>query len=79
MTHQHAHGGRRCRHGTCHRCGWRGHVAKITRRERRAFAGDRTFTRLCDECILELLHGRPEVAHKPQPSRRRSVGSRDVA
>ena len=70
---------RKTRYGTCHRCGWHGEVAKVSRRERRALPGDRTFARLCGDCVNELLHARPAATPEAKSSRLRSVGNRDVA
>ena len=74
-----ARGGRKQRYGTCHRCGWRGSVVRVTRRDRKRSLGDRTFTRLCEDCVDELLgrHGTPEG--QSRLVRRRSIRHRDVA
>ena len=46
--------GRR-RPGVCHRCGWTGSVSKVNRADRKRLKSGRSFGRLCDECIDELL------------------------
>jgi hypothetical protein len=42
-------------YGTCHRCGWKGAVAKVGRHDRKVLRTGRTFGRLCDECVSDLL------------------------
>jgi Zn finger protein HypA/HybF involved in hydrogenase expression len=42
------------RYGVCHRCGWRGEVAKIRRRDRRSLQSEIAYSRLCPECISDL-------------------------
>ena len=79
LTPKHANDTRKSRNGTCHRCGWRGQVAKLNRRERRALPDDRNFTRLCDDCLNQLLHARPGETPVAKSTRLRSVNNRDVA
>ena len=43
-------------HGLCHRCGWRGAVAKVRRRDRKLLQTGRSFGYLCRECADDLLH-----------------------
>jgi len=51
------------RHGVCHRCGWRGEVAKVSRRDRRRANSETTYGRLCEECSTELFSasGNPDL------------------
>jgi hypothetical protein len=47
---------RHAHHGVCHRCGWRGAVAKVRRRDRKMLQTGRSFGYLCRECTDDLLH-----------------------
>ena len=71
---------RRRGYGVCHRCGWRGNVGKVRRRDRKYMLSGRSFGRLCDECVVVLLQGHPSRQH-PQKvgSRLTVVKDRDVA
>ncbi len=67
--------------GVCHRCGWRGSVLKVTRRKRRRHHLEGSFSRLCRECLTDLLRsaalereGRPDGG-----SNLRSIHDRHVA
>jgi hypothetical protein len=42
--------------GVCHRCGWRGEVAKFGRRERKMLGSRREFGRVCRTCFAELAN-----------------------
>jgi len=42
------------RPGTCHRCGWRREVSRVTRKVRRRLGVGRAYGRLCDECLNDL-------------------------
>jgi hypothetical protein len=66
------------RSGTCHRCGWRGMVSTIGRRQRRRL-GTSEFGRLCDECVSDLLAAKAAPELQPVPSKRRFVRNRHVA
>jgi hypothetical protein len=71
---------RGARDGVCHRCGWRGVVGKVRWRDRRQAAAPVPFSRLCQECADELLHGQTDVVRKDKPAARlRSFGHKDVA
>ncbi len=41
-------------HGACQRCGWRGTITRISRRERRELGMDLFVTRVCAECTGDL-------------------------
>jgi len=45
--------------GVCHRCGWRGPVVKVGRRDRVLLHTSEGYRRLCDDCTDALLshHG----------------------
>jgi hypothetical protein len=43
------------RNGVCHRCGWRGRVGEVRRRDRKVLMCSREFGRLCHECTGDLL------------------------
>lgn len=51
------------RHGVCHRCGWRGEVAKVRRRDRRRSNSETAYGRLCQECSTELLRASGVQGH----------------
>ena len=51
-------GSRKTGHGLCHRCGWKGAVAKTSRQERRALGVDASVRRLCSECLTDLARKR---------------------
>jgi hypothetical protein len=61
------------RPGTCHRCGWRGMVSTVRRRERKHLPSGQSFARLCDDCLHELVgppvDADPEIAQAPAPLR----------
>lgn len=59
-------GFRKLRPGTCHRCGWRGSVAKILRGERRELRIDRSVRRMCIECTEELRQARSRSGSSAQ-------------
>jgi hypothetical protein len=71
----------RHRRGVCHRCGWRGSVAKVGRRNRALLRTDRACGRLCDECVEDLLadRGRSPGERAPGPGRSNVSGDLDVA
>jgi hypothetical protein len=48
---------RKQRHGVCHRCGWRGNVGKVLRRDRRRLVSSNSYGRLCEECVAVVFHG----------------------
>ncbi len=79
-------GAAQARSGTCHRCGWKGPVAKVSRRERRTLDTGMTYGRLCAECTADVQPGarseaRPhdDAAVAPIPLRQRSPKRRIVA
>jgi hypothetical protein len=51
------------RHGTCHRCGWKGMVGKVGWRDRRRAASPIPFAFgwLCDECADEVIGGKSHL------------------
>jgi hypothetical protein len=51
------------RHGTCHRCGWAGPVARVGRSQRRTLAVGLQYGRLCGDCVTDLLHGQTHSVH----------------
>lgn len=53
--HEEAGRPRKQRSGACHRCGWKRPVSKIGRNDRRRLQTGRSFGRLCDECIDDLI------------------------
>jgi len=72
-------GVRRRRYGVCHRCGWIGFVANVGRRDRRRLRTDRTFGRLCDDCVTDLrTHAVPQ-AEQAKPAKLKSMRHRKVA
>ena len=66
------------RYGTCHRCGWKGAVAKVGQHDRKLLKTGRTFGRLCDECVSDLL-GAETPAGTAKPIRRKFARNRHVA
>jgi hypothetical protein len=70
---------RRPRYGTCHRCGWKGPVAKVSRRERRNLEIGRSFGRLCDECVSDLLGAQDATATGVKAGKLKAVRNRHVA
>lgn len=71
---------RKQRYGTCHRCGWKGSVSKVDRQDRKQLGTGRTFGRLCDDCVDDLLmpHG-ASVFGPPKHGKLKSGRSRHVA
>jgi hypothetical protein len=70
----------RQRDGVCHRCGWRGRVFKVGRRERKSLGVDRTYGRLCRDCARDLLiQSKRDPAKSARKAKLRSVRDRDVA
>lgn len=71
----------RSRHGVCHRCGWRGMVARPRRQDRKRLRTRRAFGRMCDDCQNELightLEGSGTTALRK--FRNKALRSRDVA
>ncbi|MGP0111087.1 MAG: hypothetical protein ACLPR9_19900 [Acidimicrobiales bacterium] len=72
---------RRHRHGVCHRCGWRGPVVKIGRRDRALLRTSEAYGRLCEGCIDDLLRGHVPLhgAVAPETVERKATGDFDVA
>jgi hypothetical protein len=69
------------RPGVCHRCGWRGIVGTLHRRDREILGSGQHYGRLCQECVSDLLHAAP-ARQKVDGSRlvdRRVAGSRQMA
>lgn len=69
---------RKRRYGTCHRCGWKGSVARVDRHDRKRLRTGRTFGRLCEECASELLETQA-LPGEAKPGRRKFVRNRHVA
>jgi hypothetical protein len=71
------------RPGVCHRCGWRGSVGKVHRRDRRFAMSANDYARLCDDCITVVFHGgsSARVVHGSGHGHVKLtvVGDRDVA
>jgi hypothetical protein len=68
------------RHGTCHRCGWKGTVGKIGWRDRRRAASPIPFGRLCEECAAELISGKSTLPGAGTArTGQRSMDDKDVA
>ncbi len=67
------------RYGVCHRCGWKGPVAKVGRRQRKQLNTGRIFGRICDDCVNELLNQNASPAGQKKPARLKSVRNRKVA
>ncbi len=44
--------------GVCHRCGWRGPVVKVGRRDRTLLHTSKGCRRLCDDCVDDLSRNR---------------------
>lgn len=81
MTSDKSEGGQfRSRRGVCHRCGWKGSVTKLARRER-ARLGTKEFGRLCSDCVGDLVRiaSAPVKAPMGQIRAIRPIGHRDVA
>jgi hypothetical protein len=62
---------RKAHQGVCHRCGWRGAVVKVRRRDRKLMKTGRAFGRLCHECTEELLH----IRKTSEPARAAGQGN----
>lgn len=77
LQHGDQDGGRH-RYGTCHLCGWKGAVAKVGRRDRKRLKTGRTFGRLCDECVSDLL-GTETASGEAKPTQRKFVRNVHVA
>ncbi len=81
MDHTEETNGYRARHGTCHRCGWRGMVSTVRRRERKHLPSGQSYARMCDDCLQALneppVDADPEIA--PAPITLRVVKHRVVA
>ena len=69
---------RKQRPGVCHRCGWTQPVSKIGRVERKRLGTGRSFSRLCDECIDELLR-LADSKDAPRKTKLKVLRNRDVA
>ncbi len=67
------------KYGVCHRCGWKGPVAKVGRRQRRRLNTGRTYGRLCDNCVNDILHKGTSPADEKKTARLKSIRSRKVA
>jgi hypothetical protein len=48
---------RKPRPGVCHRCGWRGLVGKVSRRDRRFSVVAHDYARLCEDCTTVVVQG----------------------
>jgi hypothetical protein len=69
------------RHGTCHRCGWKGSVSKVGRSDRKRLGIDREYGRLCQDCASDLArnkHGNQPATQRPH-SNIRVIRDSDVA
>jgi hypothetical protein len=81
MTSDKSEGGYlRSRRGVCHRCGWKGSVTKLARRER-ARLDAKEFGRLCSDCVDDLVRiaSAPAKASSGQIRAIRPIGHRHVA
>ncbi len=67
------------RYGTCHRCGWKGSVARVKRRDRKLLNIGHDYGRMCEECIHDLLGPQVEQNEREKAGKRRSVRNRHVA
>jgi hypothetical protein len=69
------------RQGTCHRCGWRGPVAKVSRRARKRLSIGNEYGRLCADCSGDLVKAQSALPRKSVPGHRklRAGRYRDVA
>jgi hypothetical protein len=47
------------RQGVCHRCGWRGIVGKLERRDREILKSAQHYGRLCQECVSDVFQTAP--------------------
>jgi hypothetical protein len=54
---------KRVRTGSCHRCGWKSAVERVTRHERRQFKTTLKYRWLCTECVGELALRRRWEGH----------------
>ena len=72
---------RKQRSGVCHRCGWTRPVSKVGQVDRKRLGTGRSFSRLCDECIDDLLHQQSAAKGKnaPRKTKLRVLRHRDVA
>jgi hypothetical protein len=70
---------RRWRYGTCHRCGWKGPVAKVGRQDRKRLLTGRALGRLCDACINDLLRRQAAPAGQTKFGRLKASRNRHVA
>lgn len=67
------------RPGVCHRCGWKGLVSKVSRRQRKQLRTGHTFGRLCRDCLIELAYVASIPADQKKPARLKAVRNRKVA
>jgi hypothetical protein len=70
---------KRVRTGSCHRCGWKSAVERVTRHERRQFKTTLKYRWLCTECVGELALRRSPVDDGKAMPRLRAVPDRKVA
>jgi len=77
----HDPGGRHHSPGVCHRCGWKGNVLRIRRKDRRVLGSGRDYGRLCDDCYRDILAGRAGDTAKggAPPARLKAFRGRHVA
>ncbi len=65
----------------CHRCGWKGVVGRVSRRDRKHMQSGHAYGRLCQECVADLVR-EASVARTTKgsgPVRLTVVRDRDVA
>jgi len=80
-AHVDANAAKKHRPGVCHRCGWAGAVSRPSRRQRQQLRIGRSFGRLCDDCLKDLVR-HPSSAVAPQAGqgrKRETVRQRHVA
>ena len=71
---------RKQRPGVCHRCGWTQPVSNVGRVDRKRLRTGRSFRRLCNECIDDLLRQQSTAGSKNAPRKTKlKVRHRDVA
>ena len=71
---------RKPRPGTCHRCGWRGMVSRVSRHERQELGIDHSVSRVCKECTTDLHMTRKRgMTVQPHYGYLTPVRSRNVA